>query len=114
MKFVEWASSREMARRGMEANITMARTSMWNDPAITSRVNPGLVETMVHASRNGYPLDRPFITSVVQARDLIGEIITESINTRGTSTRLQALATEKVNQVNNLLRADGEYGTTAR
>jgi multiple sugar transport system substrate-binding protein len=114
MKFVEWASSKEMARRGMEANITMARTSMWNDPAITARVNPGLVETMVHASQNGYPLDRPFITSVVQARDLIGEIITESINTRGTSPRLQALATQKVNEVNDLLRADGEYGTTAR
>ena len=114
MKFVEWACSKDMAQKGMLANITMARTSMWNDPAITSKVNPGLVDTMIHASQNGYPLDRPFITSVVQARDLIGEIITESINTKGTSAKLEALAKEKVNQVNALLKADGEYETTAR
>jgi len=66
---------------------------------------------MIHASKNGYPLDRPFITSVVQARDLIGELITESINTRGTSARLETLARQKVAEVNDLLRADGEYGT---
>ena len=111
MKFVNWACSKEMAQKGMLANITMARNSMWSDPAITSRVNPGLVETMIHASKNGYPLDRPFITSVVQARDLIGELITESINTRGTSARLETLARQKVAEVNDLLRADGEYGT---
>jgi len=111
MKFVDWACSKEMAKKGMLANITMARTSMWNDPAITSQVNPGLVDTMIHASQNGFPLDRPFITSVVRARDFIGEMITESINTRGASPRLQALATQKVADVNELLRADGEYGT---
>ncbi|MDR0502745.1 MAG: sugar ABC transporter substrate-binding protein [Treponema sp.] len=111
MKFLIWASSREMAKKGMLANITMARTSMWSDPSITSQVNPGLVDTMIHASANGYPLDRPFITSVVQARDLIGEIITESIATRGTSARLETLAKQKVNEVNELLKADGEYGT---
>jgi len=66
---------------------------------------------MIHASQNGFPLDRPFITSVVRARDFIGEMITESINTRGASPRLQALATQKVADVNELLRADGEYGT---
>ncbi|MCL2800160.1 MAG: sugar ABC transporter substrate-binding protein [Treponema sp.] len=109
-KFLEWAASLEMARRGMLANITMARSSVWNDPAITAQVNPGLVETMIHASRNGYPYDRPFITSVVNARELIGEVISESINTRGTSPRLSALARRKAAEVNDLLRADGEYG----
>ena len=111
MKFLDWACSKDMAKKGMLANITMARNSMWNDSSITSQVNPGLVDTMVHASQNGYPLDRPFITSVVQARDLIGELITESIATKGTSTRLQALATEKAKAVDDLLKADGEYGT---
>jgi len=111
MKFLTWATSKEMAQRGMSANITMARTSMWNDPSITSLVNPGLVETMIHASQNGYPYDRPFITSVVQARELIGEVIIESINTRGTSPRLQTLATQKAAEVDELLKTDGEYGT---
>jgi len=114
MKFVEWASSKEMAKKGMLANITMARTSMWNDPTITAQVNPGLVDTMQHAQKNGYPLDRPFITSVVKARDLIGECITESINTKGTSAKLEALAKQKAKEVNDLLKDDGEYGTTAK
>ncbi|MCL2129115.1 MAG: sugar ABC transporter substrate-binding protein, partial [Treponema sp.] len=70
-----------------------------------------IIETMIHASQNGYPYDRPFMSSVGQARDLIGEVIIESINTRGTSPRLQALATEKNAAVNDLLKADGEYGT---
>ena len=111
MKFLTWATSRVQAVKGMASNITMARSSVWSDPQITSSMNQGLVDTMIHASQNGYPYDRPFMTSVVQARDLIGEIITESISTKGTSTRLQALATEKVNAVNELLKADGEYST---
>jgi multiple sugar transport system substrate-binding protein len=49
------------------------------------------------------------MTSVVKARDLIGEVIIESINTKGESPRLQALATQKVNEVNDLLKADGEF-----
>ena len=114
MRFVEWACSRENAVEGMRRNITMARTSVWNDPQVVALLNPGLVDPMVHASKNGYPYDRPFITSVVQARDLIGEIITESINTRGESQRLPALAAQKVREVNDLLRADGEYGTAMR
>jgi len=111
MTFLTWASSREMQREGMLRNITMVRTSLWTDTSITSLMNPGLVDTMIHASANGYDLDRPFITSIVRARDLIGELITESINTRGTSPGLQALADQKVREVNDLLRADGEFGS---
>jgi len=111
MKFLEWATSREMSRKAMLANITMARTSVWNDLAITNQLNPSIVETMIHASQYGYPYAMPFMTSVVQARDLIGEVIAESINTRGTSPRLQALATQKAAEVNELLRTDGEFGS---
>jgi len=111
MQFLTWASSREMQREGMLRNITMVRSSLWTDTSITSRMNQGLVDTMIHASANGYDLDRPFITSIVRARDLIGELITESINTRGTSPGLQALADQKVREVNDLLRADGEFGS---
>ena len=112
MRFLTWATSRDMALKGMAADITMARTSLWSDPQVTSALNPGLVDTMIHASQNGYPYDRPFMASVGKARDLIGEVIIETINTRGASPRLQALATEKNNEVNNLLKADGEYGIT--
>ena len=72
-------------------------------------MNPGLIETRVHVSKNGYPYDRPFMSSVGKARDLIGEVIIESINTRGASNRLQSMATERAAGVNDLLKADGEY-----
>ncbi|HZJ87879.1 MAG TPA: sugar ABC transporter substrate-binding protein [Sphaerochaeta sp.] len=110
MKFLEWATSKELAKEGMFANITMARDSAWADADVRAIMHPGLVETQAHAAQNGYPFDRPFMSAVGEARDLIGEVIIESINTRGTSTRLEALAREKARAVDELLKADGEYG----
>jgi len=110
LKFLTWATSKELAAKGMAANITMARNSVWDDPAVRASTNPGLVETRIHASQNGYPYDRPFMSSVGKARDLIGEVIIESINTKGASPRLEAMAHERAAAVNDLLKADGEYG----
>ncbi|MDR2485895.1 MAG: sugar ABC transporter substrate-binding protein [Treponema sp.] len=109
-KFLAWATSKELALKGMASNITMARNSAWQDPAVRAAMNPGLIETQAHAAKNGYPYDRPFMSSVGQARDLIGEVIIESINSKGSSPRLPALAAEKAAAVNDLLKADGEYG----
>jgi multiple sugar transport system substrate-binding protein len=50
------------------------------------------------------------MSAVGEARDLIGELVIESINTKGTSTKLDQMAQEKVNQVNKLLKDSGEYG----
>jgi multiple sugar transport system substrate-binding protein len=110
MKFLTWATSKELAIKGMGANITMARNSAWADPQVRTTVNPGIIETQAHAAKNGYPYDRPFMSSVGKARDLIGEVIIESINTRGASSRLAAMAAERAAAVNDLLKADGEYG----
>ncbi|MGE4454902.1 MAG: sugar ABC transporter substrate-binding protein [Sphaerochaeta sp.] len=109
-KFLDWATNKALAKEGMLSNITMARDSAWADAEVRAVMNPGLVETQAHAAKNGYPFDRPFMSSVGQARDLIGEVIIESINTKGTSSKLQALASEKADAVDELLKADGEYG----
>ncbi len=109
-QFLDWATSKELAKQGMLSNITMARDSAWADAEVRKIMNPGLVETQAHAAKNGYPYDRPFMSSVGQARDLIGEVIIESINTKGTSTKLASLAQEKVKAVDELLKTDGEYG----
>jgi multiple sugar transport system substrate-binding protein len=110
MNFLKWATSKSLAIEGMKKNITMARNSAWLDESVKKIMNPGLIETQAHAAMNGFPFDRPFMSSVGQARDLIGEVVIESINTKGESTKLQALASEKVKAVNDLLKADGEYG----
>ncbi len=109
-KFIEWATSKELAARAMAANITMARSSVWNDKAVVSRINPGLVETRLFAAKNGYPLDRPYMSAVGEARDLIGELIIESIDTKGASAALEKLAEQNAGKVNELLQDTGEYG----
>jgi multiple sugar transport system substrate-binding protein len=109
-KFLEWATSKDLAAKGMLANITMARTSVWEDKTILAKVNPGLVETRSFAAKNGYPLDRPYMSAVGEARDLIGELVIESINTKGGSANLEKMAKEKVAKVNEMLQDTGEYG----
>ena len=110
MKFLNWASSKEMAIKGMMDNITMARSSVWDDQVVRSKMNPGLIATRAFAAKNGTPVDRPYMSAVGEARDLIGEVIIESINTKGASPKLDQLAKEKVTRVNELLQDSGEFG----
>ena len=46
----------------------------------------------------------------VEAPELIGELIIESINTKGASANLDKMAKEKAANVNELLQDTGEYG----
>ncbi len=109
-QFLNWATSAEMAKKGLISNITMARNSPWVDKEVLALVNPGLVTTREFAAKNGFPYDRPYMSAVGEARDLIGEVIVEAINSKGTSTKLKALADAKVKAVNELLEDTGEYG----
>ena len=108
--FLAWATSKDMARRALAANITMARDSPWQDKDVLSKVNPSLVSTRAFAARNGVPYDRPYMSAVGEARDRIGELIIESINSRGTSPTLEKKAKEMVDKVNELLEDTGELG----
>jgi multiple sugar transport system substrate-binding protein len=110
VQFLEWATNKDLAKRGMLANITMARSSVWSDKEILAKINPGLVETRLFAAKNGYPLDRPYMSAVGEARDLIGELIIESITTKGESPNLQKIADGNVKKVNEMLQDTGEYG----
>ena len=110
-KFLDWATSKELAKRGMlTANIPMARSSAWDEKALGSKLDPGMVATRKFAAKNGYPFDRPYMTAVGEARDQIGELAIESVNTKGESPNLEKMAQEKVARVNALLKDAGEYG----
>jgi multiple sugar transport system substrate-binding protein len=50
------------------------------------------------------------MSAVGEARDLIGELVIESINTKGASPKLDAMAKDRVNRVNELLQDTGELG----
>ena len=110
MRFLQWATSKEMATKGMLANITMARSSVWGDKAVLAKVNRELVQTRAYAAQHGNPLDRPYMSAVGEARDLIGELIIESINTKGGSPNLESMAKVKAARVNEILKETGEFG----
>jgi multiple sugar transport system substrate-binding protein len=109
-KFLDWATSKELAAKGLLANITMARMSAWESKDVLAKVNPGLVETRAFAAKNGNPFDRPYMSAVGEARDLIGELVIESINTKGESANLDKMAKDRATKVNDLLKDTGEYG----
>ncbi len=109
-QFLAWATSPEMAKRALVANITMARNSPWADKDVLAQVNPDLVTTRAFAAKNGFPYDRPYMSAVGEARDRIGELIVESINSKGTSPTLQSTADKMAAKVNELLEDTGEYG----
>jgi multiple sugar transport system substrate-binding protein len=50
------------------------------------------------------------MAAVGEARDLIGEIVIESIDTQGKSPDLEKMAKERAAKVNELLKDAGEYG----
>ena len=108
--FIKWATSADLAKKALVASIPMSRNSAWADPAIVAKANPELVASQAYAAKNGNPFDRPYMSAVGNARDLIGEVIIESINTAGLSQTLETLAKAKVKAVNELLEDTGEYG----
>jgi len=110
MQFLSWATSKDLAKRGMLANITMARSSVWADSEVLAKVNKGLVDTRAFAARNGMAYDRPYMSAVGEARDRIGELIIASINSSGAAPDLEKIAANMVGKVNELLEDTGEFG----
>jgi len=110
LKFLTWATSKDLAKRGMLANITMARASVWSDPEILAKMNKDLVSTRAYAAKNGFPYDRPYMTAVGEARDRIGELIIASINSAGAAPDLDTKAHDLAEKVNELLEDTGEAG----
>jgi multiple sugar transport system substrate-binding protein len=110
LRFLTWATSKDIAKRGMLANITMARSSVWSDPQILSRMNKDLVGSRDFAAKNGFPYDRPYMSAVGEARDRIGELIIASINSAGAAADLEQKAKEMAAKVNELLEDTGEAG----
>jgi multiple sugar transport system substrate-binding protein len=109
-QFLDWATSADMAKRGLAAQITMARDSPWLDKTVLAKVNPSLVATRAFAAKNGVPYDRPYMSAVGEARDRIGEVIIESIDTKGESAKLEKKAADMAAKVDELLEDTGELG----
>ncbi len=106
-KFVEWATSKKISVQAQLAGLTMARSSVWNDPLVKDKINPELAMTAKKTGPIATPYDRPLMSAVSEARDAIGEVLVKSIETGGTGN-IDALAKSAANTVNGLLEKAGE------
>ncbi|MBK8796414.1 MAG: sugar ABC transporter substrate-binding protein [Anaerolineales bacterium] len=78
-EFIKWATSKDIVLKTQgEGAVPGARDSVWADPA-GSAAFPADWVTAVAASSNGRGYDRPLVTAVTEARDIIGGAVTVSI-----------------------------------
>lgn len=78
-EFIKWATSKEIvAKTQGEGTVPGARKSVWADPAGTASFPADWVEA-VAASADGRGYDRPLVTAVTEARDIIGGAVVVSI-----------------------------------
>ena len=109
-KFLTWATSQDVLKKAMmDKGLTVARNSPWKDPAVLALFDKQLAETATKTIPIATGYDRPLMTAVGEARDAIGEVIVNAIETGGT-TDLSAAARAATKKVNDLLDAAGELG----
>jgi len=78
-EFIKWATSKDIVLKTQgEGAVPGARDSVWADPA-GSAAFPADWVTAVAASSNGRGYDRPLVTAVTEARDIIGGAVTVAI-----------------------------------
>jgi len=106
--FIKWATSPEITKKAQLSGVTMSRASVWSDPEVLAKIQPDLAFTAKKTGQIGTPTDRPLMTSVVEARDIIGDVIVKSIETGGTSSEIDSMAKAATKKVNDLLEKAGE------
>ncbi len=106
-KFVEWATSKEISIKAQLNGLTMARSSVWDDSLVMSKINPDLAMTAKQTGPIATPYDRPLMTAVSEARDLIGEVMVKSIETGGTGN-IEEMAKTAARKIDILLQRSGE------
>ena len=94
-------------KKAQLAGNTTARNSIWGDPEIIAKLQPGLADIAKKTAATATPYDRPLMTAVVEARDAIGDVLVKSIESGGTAD-IQSLAAEANAKVNELLQKSGE------
>lgn len=112
-EFVKYATSKENISRNMVDGLLGYRQSVLEDKELQDQLFPNLLN--VYKTYNDDKTSRnidglPIMTSVTEARDAMGEAVVYSIETKGEGPELEAKMKEATQKVNDLLKADGEYG----
>ena len=108
-EFAKWLTSKDIMKKAIAKQQTVARNSAWADKEATKDWPAGFAEVATKTGQIALPYDRPLMTAVVEARDAIGDVIVKSIETGGTAD-LAPMLKEVVVKVNELLAKNGEGG----
>ena len=112
-EFVKFATNKENISQNMLDGLLGYRKSVLEDKEIQEQMFPNLLN--VYKIYNDETTSRnidglPIMTSVTEARDIMGEAVVYSIETKGEGAELEAKMKDAAQKVNDLLKADGEYG----
>ncbi len=78
-EFIKWATSKDITLKTQgEGQVPGARNSVWNDPKGIAGFPKDWVDA-VKASGTGRSYDRPLVTQVTKARDVIGQAVVTAI-----------------------------------
>jgi multiple sugar transport system substrate-binding protein len=77
--FLQWASSPEMVRRALVADVLVGRQSAWKDKYNWEGIPPDLVQSFQEAARIGVSDWAPPLIAVTAAREAIGQAIGAAI-----------------------------------
>lgn len=108
-EFAKWLTSKDIMKKAIAKQQTVARNSAWADKEATKDWPAGFAEVATKTGQIALPYDRPLMTAVVEARDAIGDVIVKSIETGGGADLAPMLKTVVV-KVNELLAKNGEGG----
>lgn len=81
-EFIRWATSKATVARTQAVGNPGARASVYRMPEGRKAFPSDWIDATAWASRVGVPYDRPVVIHVDQARDIIGSLITASIEGR--------------------------------
>ena len=112
-EFVKFATSKENISQNMLNGLLGYRQSVLEDKEIQEQVFPNLLNVykIYNEDKTARNIDGlPIMTSVTEARDVMGEAVVYSIETKGEGPELEAKMKDATQKVNELLKADGEYG----
>ncbi|MDR1558640.1 MAG: sugar ABC transporter substrate-binding protein, partial [Clostridiales bacterium] len=86
-----------------------ARQYLYDNHILEQSLSPEFLEAVNINTVGAYYTNLPDMSSVLEARDIIGQVITYSIQTAGEGPELKAKADEAKQKVDDLLKESGEY-----
>ncbi|EWT04545.1 ABC transporter substrate-binding protein [Intrasporangium chromatireducens Q5-1] len=84
-KFIEWATSKAQTLENQKAGVPSARKSVWADADAVSTYPKDLVEAMNAGEKGAVGYDRPRVTKVAEAREIVGQPIVDAITGKDVS-----------------------------